>query len=486
MPLNSRLLHANIAAAAVLLLLPAAAVRAQTTINLNTANGTCVAVSTGALTSETAPGSTALRANGVTLTAAQQGACNPVGGGSSSNFNASVALSGSPTPNVSYTPAVGAPFYVLWSASTDATACTLGGNFSSGITGWTLGARACTDSASCSAAHAVQVTPTAAGNYSFSVTCTNASGQVTSGAVSVPQPATPPPTPNPLTLSVPTSGNAGGIYAVTWPQMSNAASCVGTGTIGGVNQSSLGDWTTLTSVSTTGPNTRNVTIPASAAAGSQLALTLKCWNADQSASVTSSAATIDITTQVAGCPATINTTDGSRTLLVSSGISYGTYPSPIRPNVNLTEWNNLWGYNNTTATQPVAWPGVGGAAPVVRSFTRTSYIGAHFKTGASTTPSGDFWIPTYAAGPNVTMAISTQCGDFSEHLPTPGCLKTNVATADQAAVAWKLTSNNPTGSCNLQPNTDYYVNLMLTDHLSTEECAASATTCNMATVSFHN
>lgn len=485
MPLNSRLLHAHIAAAAVLLFLPVAAVHAQTTINLNTANGTCVAVSSGALASETAPGSTALRANGVTLTASQQGACNPAGGGSSSNFNANVALSGSPTPNAPYTPAVGAPFYVLWSASTDATACTLGGNFSSGITGWALGSRACTDGASCSTAHAVQVTPTAAGNYSFSVTCTNASGQATSNAVNVPQPATPPPTPNPLTLSAPASGNAGGIYAVTWPQMSNAASCVGTGTIGGVNQPSLGDWTGLTSVSTTAPNARNLTIPASAVAGTQLALTLKCWNADQSASVTSDVATIDIAAPVAGCPTTINTPDGPRTLLVTSGISYGAYP-PQRPGVNLTEWNNIWGYNNITASTPVPWPGVGGSSPVIRSFARTSYVGAHFKTGSSTSVLGNFSIPTFAAGPNVTMAISTQCGDFSDHLPTPGCLKTNVPTADANAVQWKLTANNPTGSCNLQPNTDYYVNLMLTDHLSTEECAASAATCNMAPVSFHN
>lgn len=479
---NSKRLFATAAAAASLM--SAAGIHAQTTINLNTANGTCIAVTDAAgLMSETAPGSTALRANGVTLSAGQQGACNPAGG-SSSNFNANVTLSGSATPGTPVVPAVGSPFYVIWSASTDATACTYGGNFSSGVSGWALGTRACSDGAGCASQHAVAVTPTAAGNYTFSVTCTNASGYDT-GSVTVPNPPVGSPTPNPIPLTAPATGSQGATVAITWPQMTNATSCIGTGTLDGVNAPSLGDWTTLQTVSTTAANSRNVTVPVTAAIGSQLKLTLTCWNSDNTASATGTTANIGVTAQVAGCPATINTADGTRTLLTSSGISYGVYP-PQRSNVNVTEWNNIWGYNNTTATTPVPWPGVGGASPVLRNFGRSNYLGAHFRTTASTSYTGNYSIPSFASGPNVTMAISTQCGDFTDHLPTPGCIAADVATADANAVQWKLTSNAPSSWCNLQPNTDYYLNMMFVDHASTVECSAGLPNCNLAAVHYHN
>lgn len=494
---NSLRLLAN--AAAAVFLVSSAAIQAQTTINLNTANGTCTATTDSAgLMSETAPGSTALRANGVTLSAGSQGACNPAGG-SSSNFNASVALSGSPTPGAPYTPAIGSPFYVIWSASTDATACTYGGNFTSGISGWTLGQRACSDGASCATSHAVQVTPTAAGNYTFSVTCTNASGYAT-GAVNVPNPPVGAPTPNPITpMNAPATAGVGSTFAVTWPQMTNATTCDGTGTLDGVNAASLGDWTTLQTVSTTASNTRNVTVPANATVGSQLKLTLTCWNSDHTASATGSTGNITVAAATAGCPAAITTPDGARTLLTTSGISYGVYPTQ-RPGVNLSEWTNIWGYNDTTSSTPVAWPGVGGASPVIRQFTRTSYVGVHFKTGSNTAMTGSFKNPTFAPGPNVVMAISTACGDFSEHLPTAGCLAdhlvganpwTGIPTSDANMIQWKFTTNAPGSWCNLQPNTDYYVNMTFADHTDTgggtpPECATTATTCNLAPVSYHN
>ena len=458
---------------------------AQTTINLNTANGACVAVvgDSAGLTLDPTPGSTALNANQVSLTAAQTGACNPVGG-SSATFDALVQTSGSATPGTPYVPGVGAPFYVLWSAGADATACTYGGNFTSGVSGWALGLRACNDSASCSAAHAVPVTPTASGNYAFSVTCTNASGYASAPQISVPQPATPAPTPNPIPLTAPSSAQSGVSFAVTWPQMANTNRCVGTGTLNGTPAAALGDWTTLTTVSTTGANSRNVTVPSSATS-SALILTLTCWNADNSASAAGTTASIAVSPASAGsCPTTITTQYGTRTLQTTSAISYGAYPQQ-RPSVDLSQWDNIWGHNSVSdAGTP--WPGVGGSSPVLRSFGRGNYVGAHFRTTSSTSVSGNFSNPTLAAGPNATMAISTVCGDFSDHLPTPGCLVTNVATADANLVRWKMTANNPSGSCNLQPNTDYYVNWMLHDATSDTECPAGSTTCNLSAVSYHN
>ncbi|NCT66773.1 MAG: hypothetical protein GXC76_03910 [Rhodanobacteraceae bacterium] len=455
---------------------------AQTTINLTTANGNCVAVTDQAgLT--TAPGGTELRANGVTLTAAQPGACNPAGG-SSSTFQASVQISGSATPGTPYTPAINAPFYVIWSASSDATTCVRGGNFTGGISGWTVG------SLTGSGSHVEQVTPTAAGSYAFSVTCTNASGYALTSAVNVPQPPTPAPTPNPITLTVPATATAGVPFAVTWPTMSNATRCVGTGTLDGATVANLGDWTTLTTVTTS----RNVTVP-TGSTGS-LALTLTCWNTDNSASAvgTSTAITVSAGSSGACGPIPAEKAYGYARTYVSSvpEVVYGAVPNGKRTNWPTTTWTSIWGYASATQPAPYAWPGVGGDV-TLRQFPRSGYIGAKFTTppaGQAGSMQGWFLSSSSAINPNLIMAISTACGDFSDHLPSPGCkidarpgdpAGTGVPSSDGQMVGWKFTTNNPTGACNLLPNTDYYVNIMYADPTSTTGCLAGASTCALTT-----
>ena len=51
---------------------------------------------------------------------------------------------------------------------------------------------------------------------------------------------------------------------------------------------------------------------------------------------------------------------------------------------------------------------------------------------------------------------------------------------------WKYSPNAPQSWCNLEPDTDYYVNFMLTEQDSTEQCAATAHTCVLGTVGYHN
>lgn len=93
------------------------------------------------------------------------------------------------------------------------------------------------------------------------------------------------------------------------------------------------------------------------------------------------------------------------------------------------------------------------------------------------------------------MAISTRCGDFTQALPTPGCLAdaaygelpwTGVPTADKPLVGWKFTPNAPGSWCNLQPNQDYWVNLMFANPLDFFNCNAAESTCVLGTVSYHN
>lgn len=186
------------------------------------------------------------------------------------------------------------------------------------------------------------------------------------------------------------------------------------------------------------------------------------------------------------CPAKITLPDGStRSLLVHANVTYGNY-AQVRPGVDLRFWDNVWGYNNTSSPQ-VSWPGVGGASPVVRQFPRTSYMAAHFHTPATaSTQNGSFVNPSYVSGPPVTFSISRRCGDFDDYMETVGCLARDVPTSDANLVKWKFTTNSPGAFCNLQPDTDYYVNIIIADPASTDGCSSASATCSVGTVSYHN
>ena len=131
--------------------------------------------------------------------------------------------------------------------------------------------------------------------------------------------------------------------------------------------------------------------------------------------------------------------------------------------------------------------GVGGSTPVITSFPRGGYICAHFHTVANANGLlGNFSNPSLVQGPNLTMAISRRGGDFASDLPTPGCVAANVPTADSNMVRWKFTANAPGSYCNLQVDSDYYVNLMFTEAGSDVECFPEVPICRLGSVSYHN
>lgn len=183
-----------------------------------------------------------------------------------------------------------------------------------------------------------------------------------------------------------------------------------------------------------------------------------------------------------GCPAVAHTPWGDKRLVTKANISYGIYPA-LRLNVDITTWDGMFGYNSTTG--PVTpWPGVGGAAPVIANFPSDGYICAKFTTPTDMAKwHGGFLNPSYLrlASPSQTMAISKVGGDFSSALPTVGCIAKNVPASDANLVQWKGTTNAPSSWCNLQPNTTYYVNMMIG---STPGCSSSR--CYIGAVSTHN
>ncbi|MEO5626935.1 MAG: hypothetical protein ABIQ70_13080 [Dokdonella sp.] len=422
---------------------------AQTTVRMkDTLQKDCVAV-TDSAGLNLVPGSTDLSATGVSLSGPGCGSA-----GATANFQASVSAPGTAT--------IGTPITVAWSASADATACTYGLP-TSGVSGWPSGTSACSGAA-CAGSHNIGVTINTAGNYNFGITCTNGSGIAQSNQVSVIGPA---PTPNGFALTAPSAALVNAAFSVSWT-VQNATSCTGAASLGG-SSVSLPGWTTVTSA--VSPRS------ATPAAVGIYTLTLTCSNT--SGSITSLQAQVNVSAGGGVCNG-----PAGYTRILTSDITYGAATPGTRANVSVLEWDNIWGHSSATDAV-VAWPGIIGSSPNLKSFARTSFLSAHFKTPANATTAsskfGNFTYPTYTAGENADMSISTTCGDFSPPADT-GCAVYNVASADQAMVAWWFKTTNAS-FCHLLPNTDYYLNIKRTDPQAATECPSGASICPLTMVS---
>jgi hypothetical protein len=117
------------------------------------------------------------------------------------------------------------------------------------------------------------------------------------------------------------------------------------------------------------------------------------------------------------------------------------------------------------------------SAPVIMDFGKDTYIAAHFHVPAGAPPTWLGWIThtDYVYGHNLTAAISTSCGDFS-----PAAQACYVqATSGQSLVPWRTKTGN---FCRLQSNTDYYLNLKMTNPSEfSPTCAAGAEVCAIGT-----
>lgn len=142
--------------------------------------------------------------------------------------------------------------------------------------------------------------------------------------------------------------------------------------------------------------------------------------------------------------------------MLTSRIAYWNAPGlPTVENVDITQWNTIWG--RVTPSDPITpWPGPQDNTIIFEDFMRVGYVAAKFTVPPGTSYSGKLYHGSYAAGANLTAAISPRCGDFT-HVE-PACRVVNAATGD-SMVRWETSLPN---RCHL-PAGDYYLNLKLTD-----------------------
>jgi hypothetical protein len=175
-----------------------------------------------------------------------------------------------------------------------------------------------------------------------------------------------------------------------------------------------------------------------------------------------------------GCPASIIVDGTVRPRLLTSPVGYGAL-LVTRPAVQLTEYVNVYGYNNAQPGPPAAWPGVTGSAPTFVNARSDSWIALHFRTPDAPAfgMAGTYVIPTAIGSPPITASISLACGDFSRYLTAPGCVGTMPAS-DQPFLYWHFAAPGA-AACPLQPSTDYYMNIIYRDPADRARCTPTHT-----------
>lgn len=171
-------------------------------------------------------------------------------------------------------------------------------------------------------------------------------------------------------------------------------------------------------------------------------------------------------------PASIVVNGVTLPLLRYANVSYGATNRNLRTNVALTEYMNLFSVNSATGplNPSMAFPGIG-SQPVLRSIPKLFYIALHFKTPATGPWTSQYTYSDYAKinnfAPLLTVAISKFPGDFATGLATPGCVRSSTPAANGNLLLAKSTTNAGGSWCNLQPNTDYWFNVMPSEPLVT-------------------
>ena len=90
--------------------------------------------------------------------------------------------------------------------------------------------------------------------------------------------------------------------------------------------------------------------------------------------------------------------------------------------------------------------------------------------------------PTNVGGPNIDVTISRTCGDFSANTANPACVVLNHPSDETSVARWWFRTGNTGSICHLDPNTDYYLNLKMTDpDEPSQTCSHNADVCAIGT-----
>lgn len=403
---------------------------AQTEIHLETARGTCVAVTD-------ADGlhvpNLIVHGKGVTLSGEGCGT-----GAGAPSVNAKVIVPENAVEKESFT--------VSWTPGPDAESCVFTGTRA---TNWPAGSLACGSASACAGAKTASVNVDRPGTYGFGIHCSTGVEVSRSVTVSPSEAAL-----DPFHLVGSGTSEMGSIYALSWASIT-ASTCTGTAKRNGAS-ATLAGWTDRNHA---GATAASFSFPSTGS----YELTLSC--STTGGTVASHPKAVDVSSPTSpDCPS-------GRQTAATVCYSYNG-PSDCKVNQSVTEFKEVFG-KITANGIPIAFPGERYDA-IIRDFRKDQYIALKFKVPASVDGKSGFLSKgSTLSGPNLDVTISKQCGQFEVVDPAiPACKVTNVWSAQQIA-KWGLTSDPR--NCKLEVGQEYFMNIRASDPSSTHaHCTGSS------------
>jgi hypothetical protein len=165
-----------------------------------------------------------------------------------------------------------------------------------------------------------------------------------------------------------------------------------------------------------------------------------------------------VTTGVCATPPPTSCPPG-RFTLGSVSYNYNLSAANTARNVDLTRADNIWG--RISPTDPIVGFPWKNTFAVLQGFPKTGYVAAQFMVPAwmpDTNLTGLFTHGETLPGPNVTMSISTRCGDFNP--PDAICIRQNMGPG---SILTKYKLPGTAGyACPVAPGGTYFVNFKFT------------------------
>lgn len=272
------------------------------------------------------------------------------------------------------------------------------------------------------------------------------------------------------------SGDVGATVAtgtsatLTW--QADADNCDYSGTSYPAGVTSVANWSTSStsgaacssSAACNTAHSANITFPADG----NYTFGLRCYKNGNTTPATSVVSTV-ASTQSTACT---GVAPAGLTRQLTGAVTQYTTTTSTRNGVDVTRWDQVWGYDNTVGT-PSAWPAVNNILQSPR-ITKNYYLAVAFSVPSTFSGYGDLKETTTGSSGAVSMTISECPGHFNSNvLALPAKCQVNLTAEGGAKLAW-TTDTSVTTKCALTPGKTYYLNV-ITASLSTPTTSTCTT-----------
>ncbi|MGA9342600.1 MAG: hypothetical protein WBV61_09775 [Rhodanobacteraceae bacterium] len=138
-----------------------------------------------------------------------------------------------------------------------------------------------------------------------------------------------------------------------------------------------------------------------------------------------------------------------------------TYPSGTAFDVDLTQYENIWGRSGP-GEPPMPWPAIDGQGAAIDPLNSDMYLAAAFMVPTDLQQLSGIFIHPDGADEvfHASASISETCGDFYVDLASPACV-IDSGNRGLPLLLWAIGEDPSPNSCPLISGHTYYLNIMM-------------------------